>query len=60
MDFLLNLFQNAVTLFVTACANELAKKLSSKRKRTALSHRKRGGSRKNNFLATIHLAVAVT
>ncbi|HFK1410061.1 TPA: hypothetical protein ACGXKU_006345, partial [Bacillus cereus] len=42
MDFLLNLFQNAVTLFVTvfvtACANELAKKLSSKRKRTALSH----------------------
>ncbi|MEI4618790.1 hypothetical protein [Bacillus cereus] len=52
MDFLLNLFQDAVTLFVTvfvtACANELAKKLSSKRKRTAPNASKRkGGSKKS-------------
>ncbi|MBL3768515.1 hypothetical protein IRV09_26280, partial [Bacillus cereus] len=39
MDFLLNLLQDAVkiffTVFVTAYANKLVKKLGSKRKRTA-------------------------
>ncbi|WP_176535706.1 hypothetical protein, partial [Bacillus cereus] len=39
MDFLLNLLQDAVkiffTVFVTAYANKLVKKIGSKRKRTA-------------------------
>ncbi|HFJ9287440.1 TPA: hypothetical protein ACGW44_005480 [Bacillus toyonensis] len=50
MDFLLNLLQDTAkilfTVFATAYANELVKKLSSKRKRTAPQAGKRKGGSK--------------
>ncbi|MGU9545663.1 hypothetical protein [Bacillus cereus] len=52
MDFLLNLLQDAVkiffTVFVTAYANKLVKKIDSKRKRTAPKNacKRKGGSKK--------------
>ncbi|MCU5209339.1 MULTISPECIES: hypothetical protein [Bacillus cereus group] len=52
MDFLLNLLQDTAkiffTVFMTACANGLVKKLSSKRKRTAPKNacKRKGGSKR--------------
>jgi hypothetical protein len=52
MDSLLTLLHDAVkvflTVFVTACANELAKKLSIKKnKRTAPAGKRKGSSKRN-------------